>query len=79
MRGMSSLIIWKGTDVSNSWHTQSVMWLMASFCSKAEKKAEGWESKTSTIIILLKNYILTVPVYIVRSTVVVNINCRQIG
>ena len=35
-----------------------------------EKKAEGWESRKSANIILLKNDVLTVPVYIVGSTVV---------
>ena len=83
MWGMSSLIIWKEVTesdelimlldtVSNSWHTQSVMWVMAIFCSRTEKKAERWESRTRTIILLLKNDILTVnlPVYTVGSTLV---------
>ena len=45
---------------------------MAIFWSEAEKKAERWESRTRTIILLLKNDILTVnlPVYTVGSTVV---------
>ena len=58
MWGKSSFIIWKGVTesdelimlldtVSNSWHIQSVMWIMAFFCSEAGKKGEGWESRTS--------------------------------
>ena len=58
MWGKSSFIIWKGVTesdelimlldtVSNSWHIQSVKWIMAFFCSEAGKKGEGWESRTS--------------------------------
>ena len=45
---------------------------MAIFWSESEKKAERWESRTRTIILLLENDILTVnlPVYTVGSTVV---------
>ena len=51
MWGKSSFIIWKGVTesdelimlldtVSNSWHIQSVMWIMAFFCSEAGKKGD---------------------------------------
>ena len=58
--------------VSNSWHTQSVMWLMSFFCKETENKAEVWESRTSAIKWLLKNDILTenLQAYTVGSTLV---------
>ena len=75
MWGMSSRIIWKEVTeseeltmfldtVSNSWHTQSVMWVMSISCLESEKKVEGWESKTSVIIVLLKNNILTINLHV---------------
>ena len=77
---MSSPIIWKEVTesdeltrlVSNSWHTQSAMWLMALFCSEAENKAEVWESRRSASKWLLKNDILTedLQAYTVGSTLV---------